>query len=535
MSFSYARLLVRLASRRLVTNLGGHAGFLLIGAVLAAIVAQVLAASYAASSSEVTAASTDPTTGAVVLLVLAAAGAMGPFSTRFPHTPADVFWVHTAPLSMRAAVLTVLVHRCLVRALIWGVASLVMQAALLVGGAAPFEIGRVLVGQVVVLCAFTLWSGAGAACRGSRPRTALVLVLSGILALIGLLGVLRQVVGSLPGPLVGLIEGPGAIVAALGGVLYGDLSLIGLGLVSLIVAASVAIAWSIGMRAREQLVLDAMFWFDFDPRAMMGTRRKVPSWRGGSRLTGPAALLWFELAILRRGRFNWVSLLVLVALSMITTSFDVRLLATIPFFMAVSIVLTGATGGLAAHLRLRTFDAVPGSVVQRVIASESAHILQALLGVVLVLIPTAAFVQWTGQPTLSGLAPCPSGGCPVPDSPPLEQAIGLLPQTVALVAVAAAVRVLGAALTVSSDPVSRYRSVAIGLTAAGLGAAMLLAGLTVAGGWLGWANDSMLVAAGLTAVVTFLAGLIVLRRSVSTESPHPTMAQLDSDDVTTGA
>jgi sporulation killing factor system integral membrane protein len=109
-----------------------------------------------------------------------------------------------------------------------------------------------------------------------------------------------------------------------------------------------------------------------------------PSFRHLAWLAGPWAILWFEVAVLRRANYQRWSLFVLVVSSLLTGGFAPEFVPLFAFVGPLGAVTGAYLSGVARHLRLRTLVLVPGRTVSRVVAAEALHAVFVGIGLALV-------------------------------------------------------------------------------------------------------------------------------------------------------
>lgn len=473
---AYARLLVLLTLRRLAEGLRGRTGVTLGILFIIAVLALLEASSGTPppTPSGTDNVSGDPA-GIAVLAAFAIVGGFGPYSTRLPHTPADIQWVHTAPISIRGVALVTLVHRCLLRSGVWLVAAALLAVVYAIQGLPLDRLPSTAASQTLFIAVLTSWSVGSASARGSRPLTVAAL---GIATLSG-------VTAALAGAAVVGIGADGPIVTAsarlashLGAALGGELTTPGLVALCAVGGVGVAFAAAATADTRERLVLDSAYWADLDLSAMFGSAKTIPSWRGGSGLTGPWALLWFEIAVLRHAGFNRIALAGTIVAAVVLVAFDPSLLAAVPLWYGLMIVIGMFVAGTSVHLRLGTLQAVPGVMSVRLAAIELPHLLHATTSMIIVLI-AGAFAA--GEP--------------------LTAALELMPSGLSMLAVALATRMLAVALAARREERPGPARLTTGLVAAVLAMFLVLGASTAVLQTILDPAASLLAAAWLTAAL----------------------------------
>ena len=311
-------------------------------------------------------------TWAILSLVVVAALA-SPASSRLPHRSPDIAWLYTAPVALWKIAFATAIWHALIRSGVWLVAGIGVDLANMLrqGSAAGATVRAAM--ALPIIWALSLWTFGTGSARGSRGVTRVLVAVGGATAatmLISLLVNSRQE-GSLVDGLGAALPAP--LVQGLGGGLVGHPTLFGSVVVASIGAAGVVLMLgAAGPRLRESMVLDAYFWEGFAPAAAAPSPRwrKRPSWRRGSRLVGPAAFLWFELALLRRSGYQVLSHVALFVMAALVGYWEPPLLIVFIVLAALGVLVGGYTAGAAVHMRWGTLFVLPGKLAAKTIAAE---------------------------------------------------------------------------------------------------------------------------------------------------------------------
>lgn len=383
----YLRLRLRMSLRSVAVTLPGRMVALAVAGMALAAGIQFLVlgeAAEAASGAQVLSEGLQAEVGYAVLLLAALSVATGPQSSRFPSTPADVAWVYASPLSTRTIVLAqvawVAARRCAFWILGGVVADVIGTVAL--DSDPGFFVSRAVLAVPLLVAMVVLSVGAGST-RGSKGQArattwlglafALAVVAPPVLEVLGGSGAGEAMDGAAFSPLA----------RALGAILFGDYDLLAGVVLAVMVGVGAVLCGAGGAGLREQLTLDAAFWAEFTMTSMRtNADEPKPSFRRLSGLTGPWAILWFEVAVLRRANYQRWSFLLLLATSVLTGTFAAEFVSLFAFAAPLSVLTSGYLTGVARHLRLRTLLLVPGRMTTRVVAAETVHATLACLGLV---------------------------------------------------------------------------------------------------------------------------------------------------------
>lgn len=319
----------------------------------------------------------DPTTladvdlGRIILLTLGAAAAFGPHTSRFPVSGADVVWLYRSPVGPTALVAG---EWCWVagrRLLMVAVAGL-----LLVAGRTPVDVAievTILVGLLAILSTFVTLGAV--VTRGHRWRQRSSIVIGSVLVVLALGPVLLA--ATIPaGPMRWLETAAIRAAAGIGTTLRTGTEGVGWMTLAGLAGLGFASCLSAGQTWRRHVRADAVFWADTDLDQIFGNRSfsDVGSLPAAQWAAGPWALAWFELAVLRRRRYQLGSAASFLATGAALTFINPDLALLAVTLVVYSYAATAAMSGLAQHLRLRTLHVPQGSLVRRVTASELVSI-----------------------------------------------------------------------------------------------------------------------------------------------------------------
>lgn len=323
--------------------------------------------------------------GYAILLLAALSLATGSQSSRFPCSPADVAWVYSSPISMGRIVGAQVIWQVTRRCVFWVLGAAVVDIVGTVSLDTPpgSFLGRAVLAIPLLVALGVLSVGAGS----TRGSTAAARTATGLGLALG-----ATVVALLVGELLtgstasqALEEAATSPLArSLGSVLFGHYDLLSGAALGVMAVMGTALCRFGGAGLREQLTLDAAFWSDFNMTSMRPTdQSSKPSFRRLPSLTGPWALLWFEVAVLRRANYQRWSALMVVVTSMLTGSFAPELVPLFAVVVPLGVVTGAYLSGTARHLRLRSLLTVPGGGPSRALAAEALHLGIACAGLVL--------------------------------------------------------------------------------------------------------------------------------------------------------
>lgn len=392
----YLRLRLRQVVRAVATSVPGRLlAFVAAGVIVAAGIQFLLLGNLA--DSPVSAGSAVPgrlqaEVGYALLLLVAMSLVTGPQSSRFPCTPADVAWVYASPIPTGRIVMAQMVWQAARRCAFWIAGGLIVDvvgAFALDSRPGLFLVRAVLVTPLLV-AQVAVSVGAGST-RGSIVPSRVSVSVGAALGVATLLPLFAKLAtGSAAGAAVdGAALSP--VARSVGGLMFGQFDLVAAGVLAAMAVVSAALYRAGGAGLREQATLDAAFWADFSATSMRATIAEPrPSFRHLARLTGPWALLWFEVAALRRANYQRGSLLVLLISSVLAGSFAPEFVPLFAYAAPIGVVTGAYLSGLARHLRLRTVLAVPGRTSSRVVAAEAVHAAFAGLGLTVSLVAGGA-------------------------------------------------------------------------------------------------------------------------------------------------
>lgn len=360
--------------------------------------------------------------GALVLTTLGATAAFGPHSSRFPVTGADVTWLYRAPLKARQLVIGELVWVLTRRLAITAMGGV----ALAFGRSSPAQAARVtgLVAGLVVLVTF-LTVGA-IVTRGwpwrQRTSIAVGIVLLGVALLQALESIAEP---DLPRPIRDGVAVATDLSAAVGSALRGSPQVEGAVVLAGLAGLGLLACATAGQRWRRAARADAVFWADTDLDAVVGNQKlfETSSMRAFPALQGPLALAWFELAVLRRRRYQLVSSASFLVLAAVLTTVSSQLALPVILLVFLSYTMGSAFSGLAQHLRARTLHMPDGSLRHRVATCEVVQLLP------------------LGTDTLATI-----GGITLADPSLPGELLGEIPVWLAFLAAFPGIRILGVAL-----------------------------------------------------------------------------------------
>ena len=385
----YLRLRLRQALRSVVVSVPGRmVAFVAAGMILAVGIQLVVlgqAADNAIGSGMSPSNRLQAEVGYAVLLLAALSLATGSQSSRFPCTPADVAWVYASPLPIGHLVAAQLVWQAGRRCLFWVLGGAVVDVVgtLALDTPAGMFLSRAVLATPLLVALVTLSVGAGSTRGSTLPARASAGMGIALGAAVVAPLVFELVTGSQAAEAVdGAALSP--LARSVGAVLFGHYDALAVAALAAMAAVGLVLCRAGGPGLREQLTLDAAFWAEF---SMTSTRAAAqepkPSFRRLAGLTGPWAILWFEVAVLRRANYQRWSLLVLVVSSLLTGAFAPEFVPLFAFVGPLGAVTGAYLSGLARHLRLRTFALVPGSTASRVLAAEALHAVFACIGLAL--------------------------------------------------------------------------------------------------------------------------------------------------------
>jgi sporulation killing factor system integral membrane protein len=195
---------------------------------------------------------------------------------------------------------------------------------------------------------------------------------------------------------------PSSFADALGAAMLGRPNLAGgLGICIIAVLGLLLMFAGTGPALRERISLDASFWADFSigssAAAASGSSGNKETWRGGTRLTGPAALTWFEIATLRRANFHVTGYSLLLVSAWLVGSYEPAFIILFILGTAGSVLTRAYLSGAILHLRLGNFALYPGGLLAKVCAAELPHAAASTLALALslTLAGLAARFNWT--------------------------------------------------------------------------------------------------------------------------------------------